>query len=156
MQPKTIDNLLITLKNKYPNITFKSGDFFVWSPQSKTVIYNPQSSLPDGLWSLIHEVAHAELGHTTYYNDIQLLQMEVAAWEQAKIIGKSVNILINEDHVQDCLDTYRDWLHLRATCPTCQTVSLQRQDGQYGCFNCKTTWKVPESPLCRIKRRITS
>ena len=154
MQPVTIPKLLPVLQNLYPDIKFKSGELFVWSPQYQTVTYYKKAALPDGVWSLIHEVAHADLGHTTYYNDFQLLQMEVSAWERAKKIAKSINIKIDEDHVQDCLDSYRDWLHLRATCPTCQTVSLQRQDGLYGCFNCKTTWKVSDSPLCRIHRRI--
>lgn len=146
-------NLLKTLSLAYPGIVFKPGTNFAWSPKLQTITYViDKANEPTHAYALLHEVAHAKLAHNTFTDDFNLLQLEVAAWEQAKQIGLSVDIPIDEDHVQDCLDTYRDWLHARAQCPTCGVVSLQAKDGSYTCFNCKTGWKVPKSQLCRVRR----
>lgn len=150
-------NILDTLKKKYPSITFKEGKLFSWSPKDTSVIYTLTYEDEDhAVWALIHEVAHAVLQHEHYKNDIDLLRHEVDAWHKAKDIAESIGVSINEDHIQDCLDTYRDWLHKRATCPNCSVVSLQQDTGHYSCFNCQTRWKVPASPLCRVSRIVLS
>ena len=107
-----------------------------------------------GVWALLHEIAHAQLEHKKYGTDFSLLKLETQAWSLAKQISIRYNVTIDEDYVQDCLDTYRDWLHKRAKCPTCGVVSLQRKDLIYQCFNCSTNWQVPRSPLCQVSRRI--
>ena len=149
----TQTKLLAVFRASYPGITFKPGADFAWSPKLHTITYIEDSAPnPAHAYALIHEVAHAKLEHNTFSDDFNLLQLEVAAWEQAKQIGLSVDIPIDEEHIQDCLDTYRDWLHARAQCPTCGVVSLQAKNGSYTCFNCKTSWKVPKSQLCRVRR----
>jgi len=107
----------------------------------------------NALWSLLHETGHALLGHTTYKADFELLQLEVAAWEKAKEIAKVLEITINNDHIEDCLDTYRDWLHKRSVCPNCTTQCLQQDDlSHYRCYNCHTKWKVSTNRFCRAYR----
>lgn len=147
--------LLRLFTKQYSALHFKAGHDFAWSPKLATITYVEDTGAnPDNIYALLHEVAHADLAHNTYSDDFNLLQHEVSAWERAKQIGLSVGVSINEDHIQDCLDTYRDWLHARAKCPTCGIVSLQATDGAYTCFNCKTGWKVPKSQLCRVSRRV--
>jgi len=153
----SISNILPALKKDYPDITFINGESFFWSPREKKITYTTHQDIAEhGVWALLHEVSHAALGHTAYENDFELLKLEAATWQYAKRIGKKYSISIDGEHIQDCLDTYRDWLHTRAKCPACSVVSLQRSDGLYQCFNCKTTWSVPRSPLCRVTRRVIS
>ena len=151
----SIHNILPIIEKDYPNIKFKAGEIFLWSPKSQTITYTThQTNAEHGVWALIHELAHAELEHNNYKSDFDLLKLESEAWKHAKQIAKRYQVNIDNDHIQDCLDTYRDWLHRRATCPNCSVVSLQRNDRVYQCFNCSTTWKEPSSPLCRVTRRI--
>ncbi len=148
-------SLVAAFKSKLPEVTFKAGAHFAWSPKNTTITYVKDSSNePSNAYALIHEIAHAELGHDSFSDDFGLLALEVAAWSKAKDLATSVNVTIDEEYVQDCLDTYRDWLHARAKCPTCGVVSLQVNEGTYSCFNCKTSWTVPKSQACRVSRRI--
>jgi hypothetical protein len=148
-----MDVLLKKLKKKLPNIVFEAGDAFFWSPEHATVTYKRSSSQKrEHTWALLHEASHALLNHKTYRRDIELLQLEAAAWEQAKQLANELNINISDDHIQDCLDTYRDWLHQRATCPRCSTVSFQVNSREYRCHNCAATWQVTASRFCRPYR----
>lgn len=152
-----MENLLKKLQRDYPDISFKVANEFRWSPQNNQVSYDKAGILKrDAAWSLLHEVGHATLKHNTYQSDIELLQIEIAAWEQAKLIGKNYGYEIDLDHIEDCLDSYRDWLHKRSACPTCNNRSLQKDTGHYHCFNCGATWTVSQSRLCRPYRRLAS
>lgn len=146
-------NTLQTLQALLPGITFSAKDSFYWSPKTQTVAYNAETlKHQEGVWSLIHEAAHAQLAHTTYKTDFELLLLEVAAWECATQIGKTLDIIVAEEHVQDCLDTYRDWLHRRSTCPTCGSVGLQHSEILYRCHNCNGEWRVTAARFCRPYR----
>ncbi len=148
-----MENLLRKLKPLLPHVTFTPGDTFFWSPEHSRITYKPDSvANGQSVWALLHEASHALLGHQTYLKDLDLLLLEVAAWEEAKQLGQRFKIRIDEDHIQDCLDTYRDWLHQRATCPRCSTVSLQPTPGAYRCHNCAATWSVSASRFCRPYR----
>lgn len=145
--------LVELLCSKYPHICFSQGDAFCWSPETKEVMYKQDLGQQSALWSLLHETGHALLDHRTYRTDLELLAMEVEAWEKAKELATEVGATIDEDHVQDCLDTYRDWVYKRSICPTCGTKSLQQgATPLYRCFNCHTTWKVSDSRFCRAYR----
>lgn len=149
-----MDTLLAKLQKAIPGLVFAPGTTFLWSPKSGHVMY--RVSAPDDTiarWSLLHEVGHALLQHHSYKSDFELLQMEVAAWEMAESIAPDFGETIDEEHVQDCLDTYRDWLYQRSTCPTCTSCSLQTDSRTYECFNCGTVWHVSTSRLCRPYRR---
>lgn len=148
-----VASLLPSIKADYPSIKFKKGDNFAWSPVELLITYNEDDTNEQhAVWALLHEVAHADLGHKHYQSDVSLLKLEVNAWVRAKEIAKNYSVIIDEEHIQDCLDTYRDWLHKRASCPECNVVSLQQSNGVYKCFNCQSQWKVPSSPLCRVIR----
>lgn len=146
-----MDKLIPLLKKRLPGVQFIPGDAFFWSPADSKVVYHPGSAQTD-VWSLLHESAHALLGHTDYQQDIDLLLLEVEAWQTAKKIAEELGITIDENHIQDCLDTYRDWLHQRSTCPRCSTVSLQINNQRYSCHNCSATWHVSSSRFCRPYR----
>ena len=151
-----MNELLANLKKSYPAISFVPGQVFSWSPKTKQVIYKlVYSDNEVASWSLLHEVGHALLDHVDYFSDFQLLLIEVSAWEKAKILAEEFNINIDESHIQDCLDTYRDWLYQRSTCPACTNCSLQINSKTYQCFNCGTVWRVSASRMCRPYRRQT-
>jgi hypothetical protein len=151
----SVHTLLKQLRMDYPNITFVAGSAFFWSPKDTSVTYNDKTQQPEvACWSLLHEVSHGILRHTSYQSDFELMELEVSAWHKATALAKKYNITIDPEHIQDCLDTYRDWLHRRSSCPTCTTVSLQKDPKTYICFNCDTTWGVSSSRFCRPYRRV--
>lgn len=148
-----MQKLLEELARLLPDITFQSGKTFHWSPQTTTITYEQAKSYkPKQKWALLHEAAHALLNHRTYKTDLELLLLETAAWHKAQEIAKQLGHEIDNDHIQDCLDTYRDWLHQRSTCPRCSTISLQTSPHQYRCHNCTASWYVSASRFCRPYR----
>ncbi|MDB5185466.1 MAG: hypothetical protein JWN38_1274 [Candidatus Saccharibacteria bacterium] len=145
--------LLTRLQAAFPELRFTPGEQFCWSPESGEVIYRAEASGPEPLWSLLHETGHGLLGHTAYKADFELIRMEMAAWTKARELGQRFGVAIDEDHVQDCLDTYRDWLYKRSICPKCATKCLQQDDyAHYYCFNCHTSWRVSTSRFRRAYR----
>lgn len=145
--------LLKSINQNYPNLDLVEGTAFSWSPNTKTITYALDGK--QKTWSLLHELAHALLGHSSFETDFELLLLEVAAWEKAKALAAEHNIEIDEEHIQDCIDTYRDWLYQRSNCPACDNTSLQQNSITYRCFNCGTAWTVTASRFCRPYRRTT-
>lgn len=146
--------ILSALKKLAPKASFEEHDSFYWSPETQVVAFKAADlEYDEGIWCLLHETAHAQLAHTNYETDFALLTLEVAAWEEAKILGKQLDITIDNEHIQDCLDTYRDWLHRRSTCPACGTVGLQQSPTNYRCHNCNDEWSVTSERFCRPYRR---
>lgn len=142
-----------TLAAEFPQLSFRPGNKFYWSAPTAEVVYNASASGDTALWSLLHETSHALLNHQSYRNDFELIEMEVAAWEHAKQLSQQFGLPpIDENHLQDCLDTYRDWLHKRCVCPRCGTKNLQADSQHYHCFNCSTRWRVTTSRFCRTYR----
>ena len=146
----TIDQI----QRDYPDIFFVESTRYSWHAGEKRVSYQKERLADErGMWAILHEIGHALLDHTDYENDMELLQMEVAAWEKAHELAKRYNMSLDQDYIEDNLDTYRDWLHVRATCPTCFERSLQTSRHTYTCHNCGTVWRVTRSRLCRPYRR---
>ncbi len=147
--------LLRKLRIDFPTITFKAGRQFYWSPKNREVIYNKtrQDTIIDP-YSLLHELGHALLEHQNYESDLELVEMESQAWQKAQEISRVYGITIEDDHIQDCLDTYRDWLHQRSSCPQCSNRSFQQNPREYHCFNCGADWSVSTSRFCRPYRMI--
>ena|SRR3990167_1125172 len=146
--------LINQLKKDFLDVKFEPGERFTWSPENQVVIYKITSPPdPVAIWSLLHEVGHALLVHNDYQTDFELVQMEAAAWQKAEELGKKYSYKINTEHIQDCLDTYRDWLYKRSLCPACSLSSLQVDSKTYRCFNCGSEWQVSKSKLCRPYRR---
>jgi hypothetical protein len=142
------------IKKNYPSLKFSAGSQFYWSPETSEIFYNNESNDKIAVWSLLHETGHAILNHKIYKFDFELVRLEMEAWERAKQLAKEFGELIDEEHIQDCLDTYRDWLYRRSICPNCTAKCLQQGDIiHYRCFNCHTKWKVSSSRFCRSYRR---
>lgn len=143
------------LSAAHPHLKFIPGTSFYWSPETSEVFYDDtKADEKSSIWSLLHETSHALLGHTAYRADLELLHLEVAAWTHALKLAEQHNIQIDDDYVQDCLDTYRDWLYRRSLCPGCGAQCLQIDAAQYyRCFNCHTHWHVSPSRFCRPYRR---
>ena len=146
--------LISRLQEQFPQLQFTPGKQFCWSPETGEIFYKSQATGQKARWALLHETGHALLEHRSYQADLELLRLEVEAWERAKSLATEVDVSIDENHIQDCLDTYRDWLYKRSICPSCGTQSLQQGDFvHYRCFNCHTTWRVTASRFCRAYRR---
>lgn len=148
-----MEALLERLIAEYPDVNFVEGPSFYWSPATRQVFYASGDLLnPTREYSLLHELSHALLNHNSYGSDYELLLMEMAAWEYAKKLSKEYIVNIDDDHVQDCLDSYRDWLYRRSICSRCGTKSLQSGKNVYKCFNCHNSWQVTSSRMCRPYR----
>jgi hypothetical protein len=147
---KTYNKLLERIAADYPQFKFKSGGQEHWSPKTNTITYELAE---DGHYGLLHELAHALLGHRNYKNDFELLKLESQAWHKAAEIGQKYGINIDEDHIQNCLDTYRDWLHRRSKCPACGVHAAQIDARTYKCLNCGATWNVSAGRFARSYRR---
>lgn len=141
-------SLLSRISKDFPNIKFELGSDFHWSPLTKTVFY-AQESHPE----LLHELAHALLGHKEYTRDIKLLEMEQEAWEYAREnLAPAYGKKISDEIIDAALDTYRDWLHDRSVCPSCSSTGLQVRHDEYKCLACYTHWKVNEARTCTLRR----
>lgn len=157
-----MEKTLKQLKRHFPELSFVPGERFCWSPETGEIFYKPlapsdkstASAAPqEPIWSLLHETGHALLGHQNYRADFQLIRLEMAAWAKARELATDFGIKIDEDHIQDCLDTYRDWLYKRSICPECRTKALQQSDyAHYRCHNCRAVWRVTPSRFARAYR----
>lgn len=147
----SMETFVETLRQDYPHIMFQEADTASWSPEQHIVSYDPGEQ-HTGLWSVLHELGHALLEHQSYESDINLLQKETDAWQKAITVAKHYRLEIDPEHIQNCLDTYRDWLHKRSTCPTCGSHGLQQSKALYRCLNCQDTWKVSSARFCRPYR----
>lgn len=147
---RSMSSLIHKLKTTYPDIAFVEAEQFSWSPSERTVFYNPTQAHPAPL--LLHELSHASLEHRDYRRDIELVAMETAAWDKARLLAEEYTVRMNEAVVQDHLDTYRDWLHARSTCPECSANGYQVEKFQYECPACAHKWRVNEARLCALRR----
>lgn len=144
-------NLVDTLKRDFPNIGFVSSDRFQWSPEEKTIYFVEDSE--NGEWSLLHEGGHMLCGHMNYSNDLGLLRMEVEAWERAQELAVKYGRKIDQEHIDKCLDTYRDWIYKRSICPECSQAGIETTTCNYRCINCRHKWKVSSERFCRTYRK---
>jgi hypothetical protein len=148
-----MEHIAHKVRAAYPQFTFIAGTTAYWSPRDRTIHYAVDGT--HSLAGLLHELAHGILQHTTYHTDLELLHKEITAWELAQSLAKTYDTHIDAEHIQDCLDTYRDWLHKRSTCPVCHMNGLQADIQAYNCLNCGHTWHVSSSRFCRPYRRST-
>ena len=148
-----MDKLISQLVIDYPDFSYKVGTSFRWSPKNREITYIRYSSKITR-WAVLHELGHALLNHNSFSNDFELLKLEVSAWQKAIELAPRYNLTISPTHVQNCLDTYREWLHSRSTCPACGLISTQYNPNLYRCFNCRSEWKVSSSRFCRAYRQL--
>lgn len=146
----SIDNLISKLELDYPQFAFKKSDCFSWSPNEKTIYFN--ASNDNDSTSLLHELAHAVLGHASYSFDVELVNMECEAWNEVIKLAKNYEISISQEDAQSDLDTYREWLYKRSSCPRCQANGVQNGDKTYQCLACNHKWRVNEARICALRR----
>lgn len=146
-----MEKLVARLRLDYPQLAFAAGAVNCWSPHSNQISYSENNDAAKA--SIIHELAHALLGHLGYASDLELLRKEVAAWNKATQLASRYEVIISDDHVQACLDTYRDWVHRRSLCPVCNLSGLQQKPTTYYCPNCLHRWHVTAQRLSRPYRR---
>lgn len=151
-----MEKLLEKLILDFPDFGFISSNHFKWSPMNRTIDYDSRTTDKDSVWALFHELAHGVLDHQAYSLDVELLLMEAEAWHTAQELARRYDLKIDDNHIQDCLDTYRDWLDQRSTCPLCGNTSLQQSVRDYRCFNCQSVWQVSTSRFCRSYRQLVT
>lgn len=145
-----ISSIVSSLATAFPEFIFLPGNENRWSPNNKTVHYDPSSNPA----YLLHETAHGILGHSAYTRDIELLAIERDAWDYAKdSLANRFAVEIDEDTVADSIDTYRDWLHSRSLCPRCESTGVQQSSRNYRCLSCGADWRVNEAKTVGLKRR---
>jgi len=154
--PKSVRTVFKKLLQDFNAYSFRADKGFSWSSDSATIAYKQPTAFTD-IWLLLHEIAHAELGHRHYHYDIDLTRMEAEAWDYAKkSIAPHYKLIIDGDFIEDTLDTYRLWLHARSTCPRCTQTGAQATKNTYSCINCRCSWQVYEARLCGVRRRALS
>jgi hypothetical protein len=143
-------HLLPKLEKDFSAFHFTPATEFRWSPDEMTIYYDEQARDDP---TLLHELAHAVLDHKEYVKDIGLIELERDAWEYARnTLAPAYDVVIEEDVIQDSLDTYRDWLHARSTCPRCDATGLQIKKSDYRCIACGSTWRVNDARSCALRR----
>ncbi len=150
----SIHSLLPKLSTDFPKLSFAPGELFSWSPSQQTVFYS--ESDPENVTLLLHELSHGLLEHRRYSKDIELLAMETAAWDKTLDLAQKYDIELGEDIAEQNLDTYREWMHARSTCPNCDASGYQTKKDTYSCVACGETWRVNEARLCGLKRYTVS
>ena len=143
-------SLISKLQSDYPQFLFKKASRFLWSPTDKTIYYTDKNN--DYSIFLLHELSHGLLNHADYSHDIELIAMESKAWDKVIELAKKYEVSINEDAIQSTLDTYRDWLHSRSTCPNCRATGIQNGKKSYHCLACNHEWRVNEARICALRR----
>lgn len=142
------NSLIQQLSASYPQFRFRESEQFLWSPHEKTVYYNTK----DDYAFLLHELSHGLLGHAEYNRDIELITMERSAWDCATKLARNYGLVIDENMLENTLDSYRDWLHSRSTCPRCNATGMQTKKKTYRCLACHHDWRVNEARICALRR----
>ncbi len=147
---RSTSSLLHKLKTDYPNLNFLASDTFLWAPETQTIFYVRNG--PQAKALVLHEVSHGLLDHREYKRDIELLALEAAAWEKAKELAAHYHYDFKDHVAEEHLNTYRDWLHARSTCPECTATGYQTNQETYSCPACNTEWRVNEARICELRR----
>lgn len=134
--PPSFAAILSRLQSDYPDLIFRTGKRFTFTPP-KTITLGP----PQPFYTLLalHELSHALLKHKHDNTHISRLKHESEAWERAKQLAAHYDIPWGpdeEDFAQDQLDTYRHHLHQKTLCPTCGTSRYESPTGTLHCPFC--------------------
>lgn len=152
--PKTISRDYIKIIYNFSEYKFVDSREFYWSAIDKTIHFDSRRmGSEEGLYKLIHEIGHAESQHKNFTSGIRLLSLETEAWDKAKDIASTFGLSIPEEFIEHSLDSYRDWLHKRSTCPQCSSIGVESGENEYRCFNCKQKWVVSGDQRSRCYRQ---
>lgn len=129
------------------------GERFSYDSGERTIHYVPEAiDTKSGKLAFLHEISHANLGHFSYRYDIELLTMEIEAWEETKRLAEEHKVSIDNEYINDCLSSYDQWITKRATCPKCKTFGLQKSTVLFSCFVCDAKWKVNKRKDREVRR----
>ena len=131
------NSLLARLRADHPNLEFLAGERFLFHPPA-TIYYEVNS---DDYLSLLHELGHALIDKTDYTQDVELLQIESAAWAKAKELCAKYHLTFDESYAESRLDSYRDLLHYNSLCPNCSLNGYEDEHQTYHCPLCGTSWQ---------------
>ena len=131
------NSLLTRLRADYPNLEFLAGERFLFHPPA-TIYYEVNS---DDYLSLLHELGHALIDKTDYNQDVELLQIESAAWAKAKELCAKYHLAFDESYAESRLDSYRDLLHYNSLCPNCGLNGYEDEHQTYHCPLCVASWR---------------
>lgn len=146
-------SLIDKLTTDFPQFIFQNAHASRWSARENTVYYSDATST-HGQHELLHELGHALLGHDSYTHDVELLSIERQAWDKAIELAPSYGLSIDDDTVEEQLDTYRNWLHARSRCPNCHVAGFQRKTLDYSCALCGVNWRANEAKQCGLRRYV--
>lgn len=142
--------LIDQLTRDYPQFTFMPAKTPRWNPHEHVIYYNDNAS------TTLHELGHALLGHQCYGQDIELIQCERAAWNEALKLAPKYSVQISPAEVETALDSYRDWLYRRSLCPHCSQSGVQSAtDYSYRCPNCHIRWLASCGKNKALRRQVT-
>ncbi len=137
--PLSAKNLafLNTLKSDYPDLTFKSGKKFLFRPRH-TIYYLEDND--NFRFFLLHELAHALLGHFSYRTSLERLKLERDAWERTRLLCKEYKVPFSDNLAETELNTYRDWHHQKTLCKACGVSCLELDAKSLYCPFCRKTY----------------
>ncbi|MBR2695430.1 hypothetical protein IKE86_00760 [Candidatus Saccharibacteria bacterium] len=125
---------LDNLKSAYPNFSFKPGRKFLFRPP-KSIFY--LESNENFRLLLLHELAHALLGHFTFNRSLERLTIERDAWAKTRELCETHGVTFDESLAETELDTYRDWVHQKTLCKTCGATCLEISSESLFCPFCQ-------------------
>lgn len=141
----------------FTEINFIPGSYFMWSPNNQAIVYDTKRlKTNSGRLALLHEIGHACHNHRIYKYDMELIRIEMEAWDFVREHAHRYGIKVDEDHIARCIESYDYWLTKRATCPDCRNFCLQKGRDEYGCFACGAVWQVNWRKDRRVKRTVVS
>ncbi|NLA43173.1 hypothetical protein GX865_03435 [Candidatus Saccharibacteria bacterium] len=144
-------SLIKKLRLDFPHLKFKKSDVSRWSHSRQTIYFNPNEK--NANWIILHELGHACLKHASYQRDIELISMEKDAWQYAlDKLSDRYDLSIDQDFIEDHINTYRDWLHAKSTCPGCSLTGVEKSKHNYHCLGCGQGWSTNEGTQVRIQR----
>lgn len=145
-------SLIKQLEDDFPSHKFEKSSLFSWSPTDNTIFFDINDNNCQIL--ILHELAHSLLNHTDYSRDVELITIERSAWDKSVELCQKYSIQYSDTFAQLNLDTYRDWLHDRSTCPNCKATGIQSNKNKYKCLSCNYIWRVNEARMCALRRYI--
>ncbi len=150
---RVTQTLLERITNTYHELNFEPGDEFLYDAADEIIYYHEASlGRNEGQIALLHEIAHAQLGHFHYHTDLELFALETQAWHATKHLCAVHGVTLSEEYLRNCLSTYAHWLNNRASCPVCNNFSTQEDELTYRCFLCHARWQVKTDVQARIRK----
>ncbi len=125
---------LAKVRGDYPEVKFVAGKRFSFRPP-RTVVFCDESDDTAPLL-LLHELGHFLTGRFDFKTEVERLKIEVMAWEKAKELAPLYGVFVDEDLIENELDSYRDFLHQKSRCPLCGLTRFQTPDSVFHCPKC--------------------